>query len=126
MKAMLFPGDSQAEIKEVPTPKPGPGQVLIRMKAAGLCGSDLHGVYERTKEEIEARNERTGKELIPGHEPCGIVEAKGSETWGIEIGDRVIIDPWVGCGECRMCRSGWDNLCIVPSKLAIRYIRDKN
>ena len=107
MKAMIFTGNSQAEIREVPTPEPVPGYVLVKMKAAGLCGSDLHGVYELTKEGIEGRNRGLGRDMIPGHEPCGVIEDMESEVHGLTVGDRVIVNPWVGCGVCRMCRAGW-------------------
>ena len=109
MKVLWFSGDSEAQIKDMPTPKPASGQVLIRMKAAGLCGSDLHGIYERPRKEIEGR-----RQWIPGHEPAGVVEALGSSVGELEIGDPVLVDNTVGCGECKLCRMGWYNLCVGP------------
>ncbi|MEM3041693.1 MAG: alcohol dehydrogenase catalytic domain-containing protein [Nitrososphaerota archaeon] len=114
MKAMLFLGDCEAVVKEMPDPKPGPGQVLVRMKAAGLCGSDLHGQYEQPKQRIAERNKRLGREMIGGHEPCGVIEALGPNTRGVQVGDRVLVHHNVGCGECKLCRQGMYNLCIGP------------
>ena len=114
MKAIMFLGDCEAVIKEVPIPKPRPGQVLVRMKAAGLCGSDVHGQYEQPKDRITARNKQLGYEMIGGHEPCGIIESLGVNTRGVQVGDRVLVCHSVGCGECLMCRQGLYNICIGP------------
>jgi propanol-preferring alcohol dehydrogenase len=93
-------------VEEVPRPEPGPGQVLVRVEAAGLCHTDIHA----------ARGEWPVKAtlpLIPGHEGVGVVEAVGStEVEGIAVGDRVAV-PWLGwsCGQCRYCNDGRETLC---------------
>jgi propanol-preferring alcohol dehydrogenase len=93
-------------VKDVPRPEPGPGQVLVRVEAAGLCHTDIHA----------ARGEWPVKPklpLIPGHEGVGVVEAVGpTEVSGIAVGDRVAV-PWLGyaCGQCRYCNDGRETLC---------------
>lgn len=93
-------------VEDVPRPEPGPGQVLVRVEAAGLCHTDIHA----------ARGEWPVKPklpLIPGHEGVGIVEEVGpTEVSGIAVGDRVAV-PWLGyaCGQCRYCNDGRETLC---------------
>ena len=105
MRAMLFEKAGQPLRKaELPMPKPGPGQVLIRVRACAVCRTDLHVVDgELTQPKLP---------LIPGHEIVGTVEEKGEGAERYEIGDRVGI-PWLGwtCGECSYCLWGRENLC---------------
>jgi alcohol dehydrogenase, propanol-preferring len=105
MRAMLFEKAGQPLRKaELPMPKPGPGQVLIRVRACAVCRTDLHVIDgELTQPKLP---------LIPGHEIVGIVEEKGEGADRFEIGDRVGI-PWLGwtCGECSYCLWGRENLC---------------
>ena len=105
MRAMLFEKTRQPlRLAEVPTPKPGVGQLLIRVRACAVCRTDLHVVDgELNKPKLP---------LIPGHEIVGMVEEKGTGAERFDIGDRVGI-PWLGwtCGECSYCLSGQENLC---------------
>src|SRR5215467_3317607 len=105
MRAMLFetPG-RQLRLANLPTPKPGAGQFLIRVHACAVCRTDLHV--------IDGELTRPKLPLIPGHEIVGTIEAKGDGAERFEIGDRVGI-PWLGwtCGECAYCRSNRENLC---------------
>ncbi len=105
MRAMLFEKTRQPlRLAEVPTPKPGVGQLLIRVRACAVCRTDLHVVDgELSKPKLP---------LIPGHEIVGMVEEKGTGAERFDIGDRVGI-PWLGwtCGECSYCLSGQENLC---------------
>ena len=93
-------------VEDVPRPEPGPGQVLVRVEAAGVCHTDIHA----------ARGEWPVKPklpLIPGHEGVGVVEAVGpTAVSGIAVGDRVAV-PWLGyaCGQCRYCNDGRATLC---------------
>ena len=90
--------------REVPVPRPGPGQVLLRVSACGVCRTDLHVVDgELTSPELP---------LIPGHQIVGVVEEVGPGVLG--VAERVGV-PWLGwtCGECRYCRGGRENLCPV-------------
>ena len=102
---MIFEKAGQAlREAELPMPKPGPGQVLIRIGACAVCRTDLHVVDgELTQPKLP---------LVPGHEIVGTVEAKGEAAERFEIGDRVGI-PWLGwtCGECSYCLWGRENLC---------------
>src|SRR5205823_3478882 len=88
-------------------PQPGPGQVLVRVRACGVCRTDLHVV--------DGELPHPKLPLVPGHEIVGTVEQNGEQVERFAIGDRVGV-PWLGftCGECRYCRSGRENLCDRP------------
>jgi alcohol dehydrogenase, propanol-preferring len=105
MRAMLFEKTHQPlRMAEVPIPKPGVGQVLVRVRGCAVCRTDLHVVDgELSKPKLP---------LIPGHEIVGIVEEKGTGVDRFKIGDRVGI-PWLGwtCGICSYCVGGHENLC---------------
>lgn len=100
MKGIVLLGNRQAEVREFPDPQPGPGEVLIGVKAAGLCGSDLH-FYRRPPEEL-------GPLLgaVIGHEPSGVVEAVGPGVRYFQVGDRVALNHNLGCGHCEFCLAG--------------------
>jgi len=106
MRAAVVTGfDRPLELKETPTPEPGPGQVLVRIEASGLCHTDIHA----------ARGEWPVKPtppFVPGHEGVGLVERAGPGVTGHSVGDRVAI-PWLGhaCGTCDYCVTGWETLC---------------
>lgn len=91
-------------IEEQPDPVPGEHDVLIRVRASGICGSDLHGFMD-----AEGTARRDG--LIMGHEGAGDVVAIGSAVTRVAVGDRVTIDPQVSCGECVPCTKGWISIC---------------
>ena len=98
MKALVWEGPFQVEIKEVEKPRPKQGEVLIRTKSVGICGSDLE-VYE-------GKFAQSVPPLIMGHEACGIVESVADGVTDIQVGDRVVVDPGIFCGECEFCRKG--------------------
>lgn len=105
MRAVVFEGEGAIAIREYPDPVPGPDEVVIRIKASGMCGSDLHHLHGPV---------RTGSELvIEGHEPCGVVELVGAAVRPTEakIGDRVMVHHYDGCRTCQFCRSGWTQYC---------------
>jgi len=89
---------------EAPEPEPGPGDVLVRVHACGVCRTDLH-IFDGELTEPKLP-------LVLGHQIVGTVESAGPEVEGVRVGDRVGI-PWLGwtCGECRYCLSGRENLC---------------
>jgi threonine dehydrogenase-like Zn-dependent dehydrogenase len=95
MKGIVFLGNRQCEVREFPTPEPGDGEVLIRIKATGICGSDLH-LY-RTD---------TGSDQIRGHETSGVVERVGANVTRLKPGDRVSVHHHMGCGKCAFCARG--------------------
>lgn len=90
-------------ILEVEDPLPGPGQVVIRVTASGVCGSDLHVV--------DGKLGRTKYPLTLGHEPAGIVHQIGEGVSRFREGDRVLLYPTTGCGTCMFCIGGKENLC---------------
>ncbi|CAG2153833.1 L-threonine 3-dehydrogenase [Cupriavidus yeoncheonensis] len=106
MRGVTFPGDRRVELVTVPDPTPGPGEVVIEIKASGMCGSDLH-MYRRPAASI-AR-----PDVIRGHEPCGVVVAAGPGVTGpnARIGARVMVHHYHGCTCCNECRSGWPQMC---------------
>ncbi len=121
MRGVVFTGERDLEIMNFPDPTPGPGEVVVEMKASGMCGSDLHQ-YRRPKN--QERN-ATGlppnpNPTIAGHEPCGIVAAVGPGVQPTEakVGQRVMVHHYQGCAQCGHCRSGWQQLCQeVPVKV---------
>src|ERR1700692_459786 len=103
MKSLLLKEYLQLELADMPQPHPGPNEVLIRVAACGICGSDVHG-YDGT-------SGRRIPPIVMGHEAAGIVAAVGSEGSGFAVGDRVTFDSTVYCGVCDFCRKGEVNLC---------------
>jgi propanol-preferring alcohol dehydrogenase len=102
MRGVLFPGDRTVTLAEIPDPTPGPGEVVVAMRAAAVCGSDLHG-YRATRD----MRQRTGADqIVPGHEPCGVVSAVGEGVSTVRVGDRVAVYHYRGCGHCADCRGG--------------------
>lgn len=103
MKALLLSKYSQLELAELPVPQPGPDEVLVRVAACGICGSDVHGYDGSTGRRIPP--------LVMGHEAAGTIAAIGARVTDLSIGDRVTLDSTVYCGTCSYCRSGQVNLC---------------
>ena len=91
------------EIQDSPIPEHGENEVLIRVKACGICGSDVHG--------YDGSSGRRIPPLIMGHEAAGLIESCGSGVSGFAIGDRVTFDSTVYCGSCDYCKQGRVNLC---------------
>ncbi|MDA3624101.1 zinc-binding dehydrogenase [Saccharopolyspora sp. WRP15-2] len=106
MQGITFPGDRRAVLKDFPDPEPGPGEVVVRVRASGMCGSDLH-FYRGTA------SFGGGADTIQGHEPCGDVHAVGPGVTAdlASVGDRVMIHHYWGCDSCEQCRSGWPQMC---------------
>ncbi|ASC63732.1 iditol 2-dehydrogenase [Achromobacter denitrificans] len=113
MRAVYFLGDRKVEIRDVPDPTPGPGEVIIEIKASGMCGTDLK--YYRASDGASAIGfaSASGAPVIAGHEPCGIVcEAGPGVTSPLaRIGRRVMNHHYSGCGCCNPCRTGWTQMC---------------
>jgi L-iditol 2-dehydrogenase len=103
MKAMLLKEYKQLELTELPTPEVGPEDLLVRVRACGICGSDVHGYDGSTGRRIPP--------IVMGHEAAGVVAAVGDAVAGFQEGDRVTFDSTVSCGKCFFCRRGQINLC---------------
>ncbi|MFN8524129.1 MAG: zinc-binding dehydrogenase [Chloroflexota bacterium] len=118
MRGVVFLGDKQLELRHFPDPEPGPRQVLVQIKASGMCGSDLHG-YRRPAASKEAIGGLPRGEFIAGHEPCGVIAGRGSAVTEDEapIGQRVMIHHYFGCGRCKHCLTGWNQLCLKGTKV---------
>ncbi|MGO9452066.1 MAG: zinc-dependent alcohol dehydrogenase [Candidatus Binataceae bacterium] len=103
-----------AEIVEMPVPHPEDGELLVRVGACGVCGSDLH-LYEW---ELGAERMVTRLPFVFGHEPAGEVVEVGRGVSRFKAGDRVALDPFGHCGQCGPCRAGRFNLCSSPTTLS--------
>lgn len=103
MKALVYRGPKSLGLEEVPRPAPAEQEVLVRVAATGICGSDVHGYLGLTGRRIPP--------LIMGHEFCGTVEELGRGVEGVRAGDRVVIEPVISCGACTFCRRGRTDLC---------------
>jgi len=110
MRGIVFLGNRKLELQEFPDPTPGPGEVVLQMKASGMCGSDLHP-YRAAGSAAAALGLGAGGPVIAGHEPCGIVAAVGAGVDPSLVGQRVMNHHYKGCGRCRHCRLGWSQLC---------------
>jgi D-arabinose 1-dehydrogenase-like Zn-dependent alcohol dehydrogenase len=109
-----------------PTPKPEGTQVLLKVKAAGVCHSDLHiweGGYDlgHGRGRLSLKDRGVPLPIAMGHETVGEVVALGPEAegQGVEIGEIRLIYPWIGCGQCEVCRAGDENMCLKPRCLGI-------
>ena len=99
-------GAEDLRIEDVPCPQPGPDQALVKMGAAGICGSDMH--YFR---DGQIGKFKIQEPLIPGHEASGVIASLGANVTDLEEGQRVAINPSHPCGTCSRCREGRENLC---------------
>ncbi len=103
MKALVLEAYNQLAVRDVPDPVPGAGEVLVAVKACGICGSDVHG--------MDGSTGRRRPPIVMGHEAAGVVAALGPGVTGWAAGDRVTFDSTVSCGGCWHCRRGEINLC---------------
>ena len=102
MKALYIVRPGQVDIREIDTPAVGPDEVLVRVRAAGICGTDLH-MYDG--------GWITTFPLIPGHEFAGEIAARGMDVKGLAVGQSVAVNPCLYCGTCMSCREGRFNFC---------------
>jgi 2-desacetyl-2-hydroxyethyl bacteriochlorophyllide A dehydrogenase len=110
MQAAVFADRRRLEIRDVPEPEPGPGELLVKVERAGMCGTDLH-IFNG---EYTARYP-----LVPGHELAGAVVGVGDGVTGFSTGDRVALDPNVYCGACAFCRRQRNNHCLNFNALGV-------
>ena len=111
------------ERRDEDVPEPKGGEVLVRMLAAGVCHSDIHiwdGEYDLgSGRKLVLRDRGVALPLVMGHEIAGEVAALGPDAQGVEVGDKVLVYPWLGCGQCRTCARGQENLCLRPASLGV-------
>ncbi len=120
MKAAVLHGPKDLRIDAVEIPKLDPGWILLKVKATGICGSDLHLYKEKTFIPI---NSVLGEGIyVPGHELSGEVHEIGEGVTTLKKGDRVAVEPTVNCGECNWCRIGWYNICANSGLIGFYYI----
>ncbi|MCC7371622.1 MAG: alcohol dehydrogenase catalytic domain-containing protein [Chloroflexi bacterium] len=105
MKALRTSGERQVDVLDLPVPKPEPGEVVVQMKATGICGSDLHPYRHPTPLHLDPG-------FISGHEPCGVISEIGAGVSGWEVGERVVPYFRRTCGHCFYCRAGRRNVCV--------------
>jgi threonine dehydrogenase-like Zn-dependent dehydrogenase len=120
MKGVILPGNSTIEYREFPVPEPGSGQVLIKMKASSICGSDIRAIYR----EHLGKGPEAYQGVIAGHEPCGQIVSLGSGIVRFKVNDRVIIYHISGCGVCHDCRMGYQISCTSEKRAAYGWQRD--
>lgn len=105
MKAAVFYKKHDLKIEEIKKPEPGPGEVLIKVMACGICGTDVH-IFEGDEGAAA-----TPAGTVLGHEFSGIIEKTGDGVTAFKAGDRVTVDPNKLCGKCSYCRSGIGHFC---------------
>jgi len=113
MRAVVFPGERKVQFLDFPDPTPGPGEVVIEIKASGMCGSDLK-FYRAVGGASSLGLGKISGPIIAGHEPCGVVVAigPGVAEKQARIGMRVMQHHYRGCGVCEHCSTGWMQLCV--------------
>jgi len=121
MKGAVFVGERQVEIMDFPDPKPLEGEVVIEIKASGMCGSDLHAYRPAGGAPAMAANLGLGGDGNPkigGHEPCGVVVERGAGVAKhfAPDGARVMVHHYAACETCPDCRQGWPQLCTEGEK----------
>ena len=111
MEAIVFTGRNEVQLTELPDPSPGRNEVVIEVKASGVCHTD----YEVLKDSYGVG----AFPVVPGHEYAGVVVEAGADVVGLSVGDRVAVDPNFECGACRACRRGWAHLCETLSAYGV-------
>jgi D-arabinose 1-dehydrogenase-like Zn-dependent alcohol dehydrogenase len=111
----------QRAVKETPQPKGK--EVLVRITRSGVCHSDLHiwdGYFDwGGGKRFYVKDRGCVPPFTLGHEPFGVVEALGPDAKGVAVGAKRIVYPWIGCGECAMCKAEQDNYCLAPRFLGV-------
>src|SRR5215470_13602867 len=106
MLACRIHAKEDLRVETADVPQPGPGEVLLRLGAGGICGSDLHYYFEGRNGNFVVR-----EPLIPGHEASAVVAAVGAGVTRVRVGDKVAVSPSHACGRCDFCREGREHLC---------------
>lgn len=116
MRGVIFHGERMLELASFDDPAPAAGDVILEMKASGMCGSDLKYYREPAGEALAAFGISSvdgAASVIAGHEPCGVVAAVGEDVdpGVVRVGDRVMVHHYAGCGSCGQCRIAWPQMC---------------
>ena len=121
--ARIIEPNKPLEVTELQSPKPTGNEVIVKVKAAGVCHSDLHlweGGYDLGDGNFLKVTDRGVKyPITPGHEIVGTVSEIGDSVKGVSVGDQVLVYPWLGCGECPACKVGNENLCDTPRSIGL-------
>jgi threonine dehydrogenase-like Zn-dependent dehydrogenase len=120
MKGAILPGNSTVELRDFEIPAPGHGEVLLKMKASTICGSDIRCIYHQ---HLGKGPEGYQPGMIAGHEPCGQIVQTGPGCRRFREGDRVIVYHISGCGLCNDCRRGYYISCTSPYRRAYGWQR---
>jgi threonine dehydrogenase-like Zn-dependent dehydrogenase len=112
MRGVTFLGGRKLQLMEFPDPAPGPQDVVVEIKASGMCGSDLK-FYRASGGAASLGLGKVSGPVIAGHEPCGVVAATGNavDKRTARAGARVMVHHYSGCGTCAHCRTGWSQMC---------------
>ena len=120
--AQIIEPNKPLQINEIVLPNPNGNQVIIRVKSTGVCHSDLHlweGGYDTGDGFMKVTDRGVKFPVTPGHEVVGTVEQVGDSVEGVNIGDLVLVYPWIGCEQCPTCQNGDTNLCESPKSLGV-------
>jgi|TARA_B100001750_G_scaffold149663_1_gene119833 propanol-preferring alcohol dehydrogenase len=120
--AQIIEPNQPLRINHIDTPKINGNQVLVKVKSTGVCHSDLHlweGGYDTGDGFMKVTDRGVKFPMTPGHEVVGTVEDIGDLVQGVNIGDMVLVYPWIGCGNCSTCFNGDTNLCESPKSLGL-------
>ena len=120
MRGVFLPGNREVEVRAVPDPVPAHGQLVVRMHASTICGSDIRAIYR----EHLGHGPEAYQGVIAGHEPCGQIVEVGLGCKRFKAGDRVILYHISGCGLCHDCRAGYMISCTSPLRAAYGWQRD--
>ena len=102
-RSILFPARNAVESAALPNPRAGPGEVVVKVHASGVCHTDF--------EVLRGNHDTSAFPVVPGHEYAGAIVEFGPEVTRLSVDGRVVVDPNVECGTCRTCRRGWAHLC---------------
>ena len=121
--ARIVEPNKPLQVSELEIPKPNGDEVIVKVKAAGVCHSDLHlweGGYDLGDGTFLKVTDRGVKyPVTPGHEIVGTVSEIGKTVKGVKVGDDVLVYPWLGCGQCPACKVGNENLCDTPKSIGL-------
>jgi 2-desacetyl-2-hydroxyethyl bacteriochlorophyllide A dehydrogenase len=104
MRAVVFETPKKLSVSVLPDPTPGPTDIVVEVAGVGICGTDIHV--------LDGDYAGTVYPIVPGHEVSGTVVAVGSAVRSVSVGDHVVIDPTLSCGQCEYCVNGHYNLCV--------------